>query len=143
MIRRGDPFYYLPDQDPGRNKGVFALFYSIPTATFPALGRIARMSNSIVIPCATVLLPWGQGYEIIFNQPLTDYPSGDDVQDATQMNQAIEALIAYAPQQYLWSTQTIQNQARRRSSVLQVIVVLVHPYWLSPHYPMTGHSGAI
>ncbi len=106
-LRQGCQFYYLPDQDPGqskgRSKGVFAPFYGIPTATFAALGRIARLGNATVIPCATRLLPRGRGFEIIFGQPLTDYPCGDEIQDATQMNRAIEALIAHAPQQYLWS----------------------------------------
>ena len=102
-IRRGCQFYYLPDQDPGRNKGVFAPFYTIPTATFAALGRIARMTNATVIPCATRILPGGRGFEIIFQPPLADYPCGDEVRDATTMNRAVEALIDYAPEQYFWS----------------------------------------
>ena len=102
-IRRGCPFYYLPDQDPGRNKGVFAPFYNIPTATFTALGRIAGLSNARVIPCITRLLPAGRGFEIIFHPPLANYPSGNDIADATTMNHAVESLISHAPEQYFWS----------------------------------------
>ena len=103
LLRQGHLFYYLPDQDPGRNKGVFAPFFSIPTATYGTLGRIARLINATVIPCAVKILPWGRGFEIIFEQPLSDYPGGDTVADATRMNHAIEALIAHAPEQYFWS----------------------------------------
>ena len=101
-IRDGLPFYYLPDQDPGR-KGVFVPFFNISTATFPALGRIAKMSKATVIPCATYFLPWGKGIEIHFLPPLQNYPLGDDEADSSQMNQAIERLIELAPAQYLWS----------------------------------------
>ncbi|MDD9875046.1 MAG: lysophospholipid acyltransferase family protein [Gammaproteobacteria bacterium] len=110
-IRGGCQFYYLPDQDPGRNKGVFAPFYSLPAATFATLGRIARMSDAQVIPCMTRILPRGLGFEIIFEQPLADYPSGDRVLDATTMNRAIETLIEYAPAQYFWSHRRFKTRA--------------------------------
>lgn len=120
LIRSGRPFYYLPDQDPGNNKSVFAPFYSIPTATFASLGPIARLCKATVIPCMTRILPWGRGYEIIFDQPLFNYSSdkkdsrstkhesesekeNNEIREATEMNQAIEELIAHAPAQYLWS----------------------------------------
>ena len=113
LLQQGHWFYYLPDQDPGRDKSgdrgkgrkkhVFAPFYSIPTATYAALGRIARLGNATVIPCATRIRPWCRGIEIIFAPPLADYPSGDALRDATTMNRAIEALIAHAPEQYFWS----------------------------------------
>jgi len=103
LIRAGRPFYYLPDQDPGRNASVFAPFFGVPAATFSALGRIAGITGAAVIPCATRLLPRGRGFEVIFGPPLADFPSGDAVTDATTMNRAIEALIALEPAQYLWS----------------------------------------
>lgn len=103
LIRGGRPFYYLPDQDPGRNAAVFAPFFGVQAATFSALGRLAGITGATVIPCATRLLPFGRGFEIIFGAPLANYPSGDQVADATAMNRAIESLIAQAPAQYLWS----------------------------------------
>ncbi len=103
LIKEGKPFYYLPDQDPGRNKGVFVPFFQIPTATFPVLGKIAKLTDASVVPCMTRLLPWGRGYEVIFDQPLADFPLGDAEQDTMTMNRAIEALIEHAPEQYFWS----------------------------------------
>ena len=102
-MRAGLQFYYLPDQDPGDGKGVFAPFFSIPAATFGALGRLARLGDARVVPCATRLLPRGRGYEIIFAPPLENFPSGDEARDAAAMNRAIEELIALMPEQYLWS----------------------------------------
>ena len=102
-MRAGLQFYYLPDQDPGDGQGVFAPFFSIPAATFGALGRLARLGAARVVPCATRLLPRGRGYEIIFAPPLENFPSGDEARDAAAMNRAIEELIALMPEQYLWS----------------------------------------
>ncbi|WP_424946146.1 lysophospholipid acyltransferase family protein [Candidatus Spongiihabitans sp.] len=102
-IRKGVPFYYLPDQDPGKNRGVFAPFYNIQTATYPALNKISRLGNAKVVPCMARLRKFGRGIEIIFEPPLENYPSGDGVKDTTTMNRAIEKLIAHAPEQYFWS----------------------------------------
>ncbi|MGI9310865.1 MAG: lysophospholipid acyltransferase family protein [bacterium] len=101
-LRAGRLFYYLPDQDAGR-KGVFVPFFGVPAATFPTLGRIARLGRAAVIPCTTRLLPRGRGFEIILGEPLADYPCGDDIADANAMNRAIETTIAHAPAQYFWS----------------------------------------
>lgn len=107
LIRRGNPFYYLPDQDPGKKKCVFAPFFTIPTATFASLGRIARISNATIIPCWTRILSWGRGYEITFGEPITvfapDSGGDDEIATATRMNQIVESLILNAPEQYLWS----------------------------------------
>lgn len=102
-IRKGIPFYYLPDQDPGQNKGVFAEFFKIQTKTYPSLNKLSRLGDAKVIPCMARLRKFGVGFEIIFDPPMKDYPTGDDVVDATSMNKAIENLINYAPSQYFWS----------------------------------------
>lgn len=103
LIRSGYPFYYLPDQNPGEAAHVFAPFFDIPTATLTALARLARLADAVVIPCFTRLLPKGDGYEIIFYPPLANFPSGDDLADATAMNAAIEAGVREMPEQYMWT----------------------------------------
>lgn len=102
LLRRGVPFYYLPDQDPADTDTVFAPFFNIPTATMTALSRIARLSDAVVIPCVTRILPWGRGYELEFYSPLADFPSTDAVRDATAMNAAIERAVRSDVPQYLW-----------------------------------------
>jgi KDO2-lipid IV(A) lauroyltransferase len=103
LIRAGYPFYYLPDQNPGEAAHVYAPFFGIPTATLTALSRIARLTDAVVIPCFTRLLPGGDGYEIIFHPPLENFPSGDDQADATAMNAAIEVGVRELPEQYMWT----------------------------------------
>jgi Kdo2-lipid IVA lauroyltransferase/acyltransferase len=101
-VKSGTPLYYLPDQDAGRRHSIFAPFFGIPAATFTTLGRLARLTNALVIPCVTYQRPWGRGYEIVFGPPLADFPSGDPLADTTRMNAAIECAVQVHPEQYFW-----------------------------------------
>jgi KDO2-lipid IV(A) lauroyltransferase len=101
-MRRGTPFFYLPDQDPGRRRGVFAPFCGVPTATVPTLGRIARLAGAAVVPTFARFLPKGQGLELIFDPPLADFPSGDVAADTRRMNEVIEGRLRDMPAQYFW-----------------------------------------
>ncbi|MHB8346758.1 MAG: lysophospholipid acyltransferase family protein [Acidiferrobacterales bacterium] len=101
-IKRGLAFYYLPDQDQGSRGAVFAPFFGVPAATLTSLGRLAAITGAVVIPCFTRQLPYGRGYEVIFRPPLDNYPSGDDIADASRMNQEIEAGVREMPEQYFW-----------------------------------------
>jgi len=94
--------YYLPDQDPGKRRAVFAPFFNIPTATWPVLGRISKMCAAPVLPCATYLLPRGAGFEIVIEEPLEDFPSSTQEGDAAKMNAAIERCVERVPSQYFW-----------------------------------------
>ena len=101
-IKDGLLFYYLPDQDLGAADSVFVPFFGVPTATVPALSRLAALGDAQVLPFFTYQRPWGAGYDIVIGAPLADFPSADPVRDATAMNAAIEVGIARAPAQYFW-----------------------------------------
>jgi KDO2-lipid IV(A) lauroyltransferase len=100
-FKEGLPLYYLPDQDFGRAHAVFAPFFGVPTAATTALSRLARVSGALVVPCLTRQRALG-GYEIILRPAFSDYPSGDDLADATRMNAAIEQAVISMPEQYFW-----------------------------------------
>jgi len=101
-LREGRPFYYLPDQDPGGAEGVFVPFFGVPAATVTALSRIAKMTDAVVIPCYNRILPWGRGFEVRFEAPLSEYPSDDPEKDARRMNEEVERAVRQNPEQYLW-----------------------------------------
>lgn len=101
-LKRGTPFFYLPDQDAGRRRGIFVPFCGVPAATVPTLGRIARLAGAVVIPTFARFLPDGRGLELIFDPPLEGFPSGDDAADTARMNQVIEARLREMPAQYFW-----------------------------------------
>jgi KDO2-lipid IV(A) lauroyltransferase len=100
-IRRGAPFFYLPDQDAGR-RGIFVPFCGVAASTVPMLGRFASLTGAVVIPTLTRYLPRGRGLELIFDPPLDPFPTGDPEADASLMNRYIEARIHTMPEQYFW-----------------------------------------
>jgi len=102
-IKKGGVFFYLSDQDQGRDGAVFAPFFGIPTATLTALSRLAQLTGAVVIPAQAKQLPWGKGYEFSFQPPLDNFPTDDVLADTTRMNQIIEVAVREMPEQYFWS----------------------------------------
>ena len=96
------PFYYLPDQDQGRQNAVFVPFFGVPAATLSALPRLARLTDAQIVPVVTRQLPWGRGYAVRFYPPWENYPGGDLEADVARMNAFIEARVREMPPQYLW-----------------------------------------
>jgi KDO2-lipid IV(A) lauroyltransferase len=101
-IKRGLPFYYLPDQDHGRLNAVFAPFFGIPAATVSALPRLVKLTDAQVIPVVTRQLSGGRGYALRFYPPWERFPSGDLDADVARMNAFIEERVREMPPQYLW-----------------------------------------
>jgi KDO2-lipid IV(A) lauroyltransferase len=101
-MRRGLPFYYLPDMDLGSRDSVFVPFFGVPTATITGLSRIARLAGAVIVPAVTYQLPGGAGYVLRFYPAWLDYPGDDLEADARRMNAFIEDRVREAPEQYFW-----------------------------------------
>lgn len=114
-LRAGKVVWYAPDQDYGTANAVFAPFFDHPAATITATARLARMGKAIVIPLAHYR-EQGSRYRVVFGEPLADFPSGDDVSDATRVNDIIERYVRLAPEQYLWVHRRFKHQPAGRQS---------------------------
>ena len=101
-IRRGQPFFNLPDMDFGTRDAGFVPFFGVPAATLLAPSRMARSLGMVVQPVVGEILPGGAGYRVRFLPPWTDFPSDDAMADAARMNRWIEEEIRRNPGQYLW-----------------------------------------
>ncbi|QDF95742.1 lipid A biosynthesis acyltransferase [Azoarcus sp. DD4] len=101
-MKAGRPFYYLPDMDYGRKDAIFVPFFGVPAATITGLSRLSRLAGAVVLPCATRVLPGGQGYRVEIGEPWTDFPSEDVEADTARMNAWIEATVRTMPEQYYW-----------------------------------------
>lgn len=101
-LRDGTPFYYLPDMDLGPKESIFSPFFGVPTATVPALSRLAQVSRARVMPVITRQLPDGQGYAARFYPAWDAFPTGDIDADTRRMNEFIEARVREMPEQYYW-----------------------------------------
>jgi KDO2-lipid IV(A) lauroyltransferase len=101
-LKKNHAVWYATDQDYGRKDIVFAPFFGIPTGTITATSRIAERSGCKVVPFSHFRRSGKPGYDIYFHPALENFPSGDDLVDATAINQTIEQEIKRAPDQYLW-----------------------------------------
>ncbi|WP_110643830.1 LpxL/LpxP family Kdo(2)-lipid IV(A) lauroyl/palmitoleoyl acyltransferase [Salinicola sp. CPA57] len=101
-IKSGHAVWYSPDQDFGREVSVFAPFFGVSAASIKLTAKIARMTGAPVMPLMFHRNPDDRTYTLEYLPPLENYPSGDDVADAAQVNAFIEQAIRRRPEQYLW-----------------------------------------
>jgi len=119
-IKRGLPFYYLPDQDYGPRDALFVPFFGIPTATVSALPRIARLTNAQVVPVVTRQLPGGRGYVLRCYPAWDNFPSDDLEADIIRMNAFIEDRVREMPEQYLWLHRRFKTRPPGEASLYDV-----------------------
>ena len=101
-LKQNKPVWLATDQNFGHKNSVFANFFGIPAATSIAIPRLAKISKATIIPFFTQRLKDNQGYKVILQPALKNFPTGNNVQDALLINQLIETQIKQAPEQYLW-----------------------------------------
>jgi Kdo2-lipid IVA lauroyltransferase/acyltransferase len=103
-LRRGEAIGLLPDQapNPGNGgEGVWAALFGRPAYTMTLAQKLAKTTDALVVMVASVRLPQGAGHHLFFS-PLAPFSEALD-QSAQELNAAVEAAIARAPSQYLWS----------------------------------------
>ncbi len=94
------PIWYAPDQDLRSSGAVFAPFFNIQTNTITATAKLAKISQAVLISYDYIRTD--EGYELDFKL-IPNFPVGNDVEDATTINQVIENKVKQAPEQYLWT----------------------------------------
>ena len=103
-LKNGRAVWYSPDQDFGLKQGVMAPFFGMPAATVTAHRRLLKISQAVAIP----LYFYRSGdirnpqYQILIEPALDQFPSDDEVADATRCNEIIESQLRIAPIQYMW-----------------------------------------
>ncbi len=101
VLRNGRMLWYAPDQDYGPKHSIFVPFFGVPAATITATAQLARLGKARVIPYTQTRLENGR-YHIAVSPPLDNFPSGDEVADATLVNQECERQVLANMDQYLW-----------------------------------------
>jgi KDO2-lipid IV(A) lauroyltransferase len=102
-LKHNIPVWYTPDVDAGIKSSVFVPFFGIQAASVTATTRFTKLSQASSIPVSFYRREDGSGYDIIFQPPLTNYPSDNLMADTARINQALEDAIRKRPEQYLWS----------------------------------------
>ncbi len=101
-MKAGRPFYYLPDVNFRTRDSIFVPFFGVPAATVSGLSRLSKLTGAAVVPCATRMLPGGQGYVVEVGPAWADYPTDDVEADTRRMNAWIEEAVRTMPEQYYW-----------------------------------------
>lgn len=106
-LKQNKAVWYAVDQDYGRKNSVFAPFYGRQCATIAHIGRIANMTNAPV-----VLYDYGRtekGYHLRLVE-VENYPTQDDVENATRINELMQTVIEPKKAQYFWSHRRFKTQ---------------------------------
>ena len=101
QLRQFRTIWYAADQDNGRRHSVFAPFFGIPAATINVTSRLATISGSPVIFMSHFRDESDYSWSVRLRR-VENYPTGNEVADATLMNAVIEHEIRSDPAQYLW-----------------------------------------
>tara|TARA_B100000900_G_scaffold297849_1_gene256381 strand:- start:932 stop:1858 length:927 start_codon:yes stop_codon:yes gene_type:complete len=102
LLKSGRALWYAPDQDYGRKHSVFAPFFNLPAATIRATSRLAKATDATVLMLSVFRDSDRAHWTLSFDPIFENFPSGDDVADASRINQQLEAHIRSHPAQYLW-----------------------------------------
>lgn len=112
--------WYAMDQDFGLKQSVFAPFMGVSTSTLTTAARLARMSGAVVVPYFPRRLDDNKSYELTILPALQNFPSGDDVADATRINELISDAVRKAPEQYLWVHRRFKTRPAGEADLYQI-----------------------
>jgi len=115
-LRNGIATWYAPDQDFTQNI-VFAPFLGGIAGTLTSTAKMAEISDASVVPFYPQRLDKGKGYKLVILPALENFPSGDQIIDATTVNQAIEAMVRQNPEQYAWIHKRFKTQPEGQASI--------------------------
>ncbi len=105
VLGDGEIAIMLIDQDTGRVKGTFVDFFDRKawTPTGPAV--LARLTGSVLIPCALVREK-DHSYSLLIEQPVDTVETGiedyDDWENTRRASLAMESLVRRYPDQWAW-----------------------------------------
>ena len=109
-LKNDNSFFYLPDEDLGRDKSVFTPFLGTVKATLPVVGRLAQVGNAQVMPVKIGYDQKKYCYELTVMPAI----SPDDMQgkenEALALNRAVEHVINAYPEQYMWFLKVLKTR---------------------------------
>lgn len=101
-LENNKAIWYAYDVDGGDKNSVFAPFFGIQTASLTSVSRIKKLSDAAIIPFRFHRREDNFKYEVVISPPIENFPSEDEIQNATLLNQVIEDAIREHPEQYVW-----------------------------------------
>ena len=114
-MRRGIPFYYLPDQDISTKETIFIPFFGFPAATISSVSRLVTVTNARVITLVFKMVD--DGYEAHFTKEWENFPGKSVEEDMVRINYFIESWVLDAPDQYFWMHRRFKTRPKGEPNV--------------------------
>lgn len=102
-LKQGEAVWFAPDQDYGPKGSTFAPLFAVEkAATTNGTFVLSRLAKPAMLTIVLIRNPSNDGYQLIIDRELENYPHNDETAAAAYMNKVIETQILRAPEQYLW-----------------------------------------
>ncbi len=109
-LKNSNSFFYLPDEDLGPEKSIFAPFLGTVKATLPVVGRLAQAGNAQVMPVKIGYDTKLRRYDLTVMPAIDpDEMKGKD-NEALALNKAVEEVILAYPEQYMWFLKVLKTR---------------------------------
>lgn len=108
---------FLPDEDLGVKHADFAKFFGVPKATLNTPARIAKMKSAKAFPCYTFFDKKDRKYHIKVLPDIEGFPAENQQESADKLNRALEAAIAEAPEQYMWTLKYFKTRPKHVDAI--------------------------
>lgn len=117
VLRKGGWVWYAPDIEVKNKASAFIDFMGVRASTTLAVSRLAKATNSVVIPFAHYRISNGLDYQVVVHPALDNFPSDNLEQDARAMNAAIEKIIKPYPYRYWWAIKRFKHRPEGEESI--------------------------
>ncbi len=107
-LKKGGITAVLPDQSPAQGSGVYVKFFNEPAYTMTLVHGLIKRSNAVVV--MSFALRVKNGFEVHFIPAPEDIYSDDVETSVRALNEGVENVISYAPEQYQWEYKRFKNR---------------------------------
>ncbi|SQH76408.1 Lipid A biosynthesis myristoyltransferase [Shewanella benthica] len=109
-LKNNKSFFYLPDEDLGPEKSVFAPFLGTVKATLPVVGRLAQAGNAQVMPVKIGYDQKARRYDLTVMPAIAPEEMKGKENEALALNKAVEQVILAYPEQYMWFLKVLKTR---------------------------------
>ena len=113
LLNEGRVVGFLPDQEPKRERGVFADFMGVPTLTPNLPHQMIQETGCQVVFAFAERLPDAGGFDLHFLKAEPGQYDPDPVVAATAMNTTIARCIEACPAQYQWTYKRFKRRPEK------------------------------
>ena len=116
-LKQDNSFFYLPDEDLGRDKSVFAPFLGTTKATLPVVGRLAQAGNAQVMPVKIGYDQAKRHFDLTVMPAIDPETMQGKENEAIALNKAVEQVILAYPEQYMWFLRVLKTRPEGEPSI--------------------------